>query len=126
MASTSLEKENVTRPRSFLVVDLAPRETMVSARVKRWIDAYGYSRLARSLNVSRRQVHLWTHATNPDSPKIDTVHKIMGLSAIEKHSIGPLKESDFFGRVKVLQHKDVDYSDTHIYAPRFQPMRRPI
>lgn len=113
-----------TRP--FEVVRLAypaaPREAF-----RRWVLAYGVSRLSRSLTTDRRTVHTWTRLVNPVVPALATVRTIMALSTLEPHG-RPLTYDDFFGPVAIASRTSHNYGRVRrtAVAPRTVLTRRAI
>lgn len=91
-------------PRSFFVVDLAPQAPASKDRFRRWVAAYGYCRLSRSLEISRRNIHLWTQKVNADVPQLWMVKKMIAISTVEPLGVGPLTYEDIFGAVSVKSH----------------------
>lgn len=109
--------------RSYAVVEVAAPAPTSRDRFRRWVAAYGFCRLSRSLNIDRRNIHLWVQAKNPDIPQLPAVKKIIALSVVEPLSIGPLTYEDIYGSVKIVSHFRHSYNSK--IAPRQIPTRRP-
>lgn len=75
------------------------------ARFRQWVDLYGFSRLARSLETNRQLVHSWTQMRNPVTPDISNARKIIALSTIEPLPDGPLAYEDIFGNVEITSRE---------------------
>lgn len=68
-----------------------------------WVIQYGTTRLGRAVGMSRKSVAQWFHKScNRRSPNVETVRKILALSAIEPLADGPLRYEDVFGTVELV------------------------
>ena len=106
------------RPYEVVTVE---RNIAAGERFCRWVQAYGFSRLARSLGTSRIVVHTWTR--NAARPDWQHLQAMIALSTIEPLGDGPLTYEDILGEVRIAS-RETRTEATEVSGPHRDFCRR--
>lgn len=72
-----------------------------SLAFRQWAHEFGVNRLARTLQIRRTVVCGWLHTSRPLPPKVGNAQRLIYLSQVEPHKVGPLTFEDIYGPLKV-------------------------